>query len=119
MKFIKGYAQITMPMEKLLRKDNKFQWNEDCQREFETLKEKMITTPIIEFPDWEKTFHVHVDASAIELGAPLVQPGSGELDHPIAFASRKISELEHNYNTIEREGLAMVYALQKFRNYLL
>jgi hypothetical protein len=118
-KFIKGYAQITAPMEKLLRKDSKFQWNEDCQRGLDTLKEKMVTTPILVFPDWEKTFHVHVDASTIALGAILAQPGTGELDHPIAFASRKLSESEQNYNTTEREGLAMVYALQKFRHYLL
>jgi hypothetical protein len=118
-KFIKGYAQITAPMEKLLRKDNKFQWNEDCQRGLDTLKEKMVTAPILVFPDWENTFHVHVDASTIALGAILAQPGAGELDHPIAFASRKLSESEQNYNTTEREGLAMVYVLQKFRHYLL
>jgi hypothetical protein len=80
-----------MPMEKLLRKDTKFQWNEDCQHDLDTLKEKMVTAPILVFPYWEKTFHVHVDASAITLGVILVQPRAGDLDHPIAFASRKIS----------------------------
>jgi hypothetical protein len=85
----------------------------------DTLKEKMVTTPILVFPYWEKTFHVHVDASTITLGEILAQPGAGDLDHPIAFASRKLSESEKNYNTTEREGLAMVYALQKFRHYLL
>jgi hypothetical protein len=79
----------------------------------------MVTTPILVFPYWEKTFHVHVYASAIALGAIMAQPGAGELDHPIAFARRKLSESEQNYNTIEREGLDMVYALQKFRHYLL
>jgi hypothetical protein len=79
----------------------------------------MVTTLILVFPDWEKTFHVHVDASTMALGAILAQLGSGDLDHPIAFANRKLSDLEHNYNMIEREGLAMVYALQKFRHYLL
>jgi hypothetical protein len=59
-------------MEKLLRKDNKFQWNEDCQRRLDTLKEKMVIAPMIVFPDWEKTFHVHVDSSSIALGAILV-----------------------------------------------
>jgi hypothetical protein len=54
---------------------------------------------------------VLVDASVIALVAILVQPGAGELDHPIAFESRKLSESKQNYNTIEREGLAMVYAL--------
>jgi hypothetical protein len=52
------------------------------------------------------------------LGDILAQPGAGELDHPIAFVSRKLSESEKNYNTTEREGLAMVYSLQNFMNYL-
>ena len=73
-KFIKGYVQITAPMEKLLRKDSKLQWNEDCQRGFDILKEKMVTAPILVFPDWERTFHVHVDASTLTLGAILAQP---------------------------------------------
>jgi hypothetical protein len=80
-----------MPIEKLLRKDTKFQWNEECQHGLDTLKEKMVTAPILVFSNWEKTFHVHVDALAIALGVILVQPGPGELDHPIAFSSRKLS----------------------------
>ena len=110
-KFIKGYAQITAPMEKLLRKDTKYQRNDECQHCLDTLKEKMVTTPILVFIDWEKTFHLHVYASAIALGAILAQPGAGDLDHPIAFTSRKLSDSEKKYNTTEREGLAMVYAL--------
>jgi hypothetical protein len=83
-----------MLMEKLLRKDSKLQWNEDCQRGLYTLKVNTLTTPILIFLDWENTFHVHVDSSTIALGAILAQPRTGELDHPIAFASRKLSELE-------------------------
>ena len=63
------------------------------------------------FPDWKLPFHVHVDASSIALRVILAQPGEGGLDHPIAFASRKLSSVENNYTTTEREGLAMVYAL--------
>jgi hypothetical protein len=118
-KFIKGYVQITAPMEKLVRKDTKFQWNEDCQHSPDTLKENMATAPILVFLDWEKKFHVHVDASSIALGAILVHPGVGYLDHPIAFASIKISKSKQNYKTTEMEGLDMVYALHKFRHYLL
>jgi hypothetical protein len=106
-------------MKNLLIKDTNLQWNDECQHDLGTLKENMVTTLILVFPYWEKTFHVHVDASAITLGSILVQPGEGDLDHPIAFASRNLSESEQNYNTAEREGLAMVYALQKFRHYLL
>jgi hypothetical protein len=79
----------------------------------------MVTVPILIFPDWSKEFHVHVDASSIALGVVLAQPGAGYIDHPLAFLRRKLSTAEINYTTIEREGLAMVYALQKFRHYLL
>jgi hypothetical protein len=67
-KFIKGYAQIITPMENLLKKDSIFRWNEDCQQGLDTLKNNMVTTLILVFPNWEKTFHVHVDALAITLG---------------------------------------------------
>jgi hypothetical protein len=84
-----------------------------------TLKENLSTTPILIFPNWENEFHVHVDSSGIALDAILVQPRDGAMDHPIYFASRKLSQDECDYTTIEREGLAMVYALHKFRHYLL
>ena len=74
------------------------------------LKEKMVTAPILVFLNWKLPFHVHVDASSIALGIILAQPGEG-LDHPIAFASRKLSSSKRNYMTNEREGLAMVYAV--------
>ena len=60
-KIIKGYAQITVPMEKLLKHDVKYEWNEECQKSLDILKEKMVTAPILVFPDWKKPFHVHVD----------------------------------------------------------
>jgi hypothetical protein len=60
----------------------------------ETLKENMVKTHILVFPKWENTFHMHVDASSIALGEILAQPGAGDLDHPLAFARRKISESE-------------------------
>ena len=118
-KFIKGYAQITAPMEKKLKKDIKFEWTPECQESLDILKEKMVTAPILVFPDWSKEFHVHVDASSIALGIVLAQSGEGNIDHPIYFASRKLSIAEKNYTTTEREGLAMVYALQKFQHYML
>ena len=85
----------------------------------ENLKNKMATAPILVFLDWKKEFHVHVDASSVTLFIVLTQPREGALDHPIAFGSKKLSTEEKNYTTMEREGLAMVYVLQKFRHYLL
>jgi hypothetical protein len=79
----------------------------------------MVTAPILVFLDWSKEFHMHVDASSIALGVMLAQPGTGDIDHLLAFANRQLSTTEINYTTNEREGLAMVYALQTFRQYLL
>ena len=107
-----------MPMEKLLKHDAKYEWNEECHKSLDILKERMVTVLILVFPDWKKIFHVHVDASSIALGIILAQPSEGGIDHPISFASRKLSSVERNYTTTERQGLAMVYALQKFRHYL-
>ena len=106
-------------MENLLNKDSKFQWTEECQQSFNTLKQKMVIVPILIFPDWIKEFNVHVDASSIALGEVLAELGARDIDHPISFSSRDLSTYERNYTTTEREGLAMVYALQKFRHYLL
>jgi hypothetical protein len=76
----------------------------------------MVTVPILVFPNWSKELHVHVNASSIALGAMLAQKGVGDIDHLLAFASRNLSTAKINYTTTEREGLAMVYALQKFRH---
>jgi hypothetical protein len=71
------------------------------------------------FPKWENEFHVHIDSLGIALGAILAQLGDGSMDHPIYFVSQKLSQVERNYTTTKREGLAMIYALQKIRDYLL
>jgi hypothetical protein len=117
--FIQNYAQIVAPLERLLHKDIKYEWTMECQQAFDTLKEKLVTAPILIFPDWSKLFHVHVDASSIALGIILAQPGEGNIDHLVYFSSQKLSDAERNYTTTEHEGLAMVYALQKFCHYLL
>lgn len=79
----------------------------------------MVTAPILVFPDWKKEFYVHVDASCIALGVVLTQAGEGEMDHHIAFTSRKLSKVEKYYSTTKCKILAMVYVLQKFRDYRL
>ena len=63
-KLIRGYAMITAPMEKMLKKDDAFEWTQECQGSFDTLKAKMASAPILVFSDCNKKFHVHVDASS-------------------------------------------------------
>jgi hypothetical protein len=98
-------------MEKLLKKDCQFSLIEECHQSFDTLKQKMVTAPILVFLEWSKEFHVHVDLSSISLGIVLTHPIEGDIDHPLAFTSRKMSIAKFNYTTTEREGLAMLYAL--------
>ncbi|KAH9308834.1 hypothetical protein KI387_036745, partial [Taxus chinensis] len=73
-KFIKGYAKIATPLEELLRHKCTFHWGKAQQRVFDTLKDRLITIPILRFPSWDKPFHVHVDASRTAIGAVLAQP---------------------------------------------
>jgi len=67
-KLIKGYVEITMPMEKLMKKYVTFQWSEECQKILDVLKENMVIAPILVFPDSKEEFLIHVDASYIALG---------------------------------------------------
>jgi len=110
-KFIKGYVQITVPMEYLLKKDTTYFWNDDYKKSLEILKKKMASAPILVFPKWEIKFHVHVDVLCITLGTVPMQEGEKGIDHPVTFASWSLSKAENNYSTTKREGLAMVYAL--------
>jgi hypothetical protein len=106
-------------MEKLLKKGIKYMWNDEFQQSLDIPKENMVTTSILVFPYWEKEFHVHVYASTIALVAVLTQIKEGDIGHPIVFTRMKLSDSKHNCNTIEREGMDMMCALQKFRHYLL
>eukprot|EP00253_Pinus_taeda_P013462 PITA_13462 len=96
-KFIKAYPQITMTMEKLLKKDATFCWDEECQCNLDVLKEEMVTVSILVFSDWKTKFHIHVDASCTALGKMLTQVGEGEMEHPIAFARKKLLKAKNNY----------------------
>jgi hypothetical protein len=73
-KFIKGYAHITTPMEKLLKKEYKIQWNENFHKGLNTLKKKLVNAPILIFPYWKNEFHVHMDASSPALVVILYHP---------------------------------------------
>ena len=66
--FIKSYAQIIGPMEKLLKKYVMFCRNDNCMKSLDVLKEKLVSAPILVFPKWDEEFPIHVDASCIALG---------------------------------------------------
>ena len=89
------------------------------QDAYDYLKKMLSKVPVVQPPDWEKAFHVFVDASYIAIGSALMQLEEPNWYQPVYYASWKLSTAERNYLTTEREALEMVYSINKFRHYLL
>ena len=105
------------PLSNLLNKDTVFVFNEECLEAFNTLKAKLVFAPVITTPDWGQEFELMCDASDYAVGAVLGQR-KGIMFHTIYCASKVLNDAQINYATIEKELLAIVYALEKFRSYL-
>ena len=118
-KFVPHYASIAAPLSEFLRKHskNKLDWKENQITSFKSLKDALMSHPILCLPDMSKTFYLRTDASDTGVGAVLLQVVN-DCIMPIAYASRKLLDREVNYATIEKECLAIVWAVQKFRVYL-
>lgn len=115
-KFIPDFAKITISLNKLTRKNAKFEWNKDCQIAFETLQDALKNPPLLQYPNFEQEneFILHTDASGLAIGCVL----SNGNKLPVAYASRALNQAERNYPVIERELLAIVWAVKYFRPYL-
>ncbi|CAN6566353.1 unnamed protein product [Malus baccata var. baccata] len=117
-RFIKDFSKISNPLCRLLQKDVAFDFNEECEKAFNHLKEMLTSAPIIVPPDWSFPFELMCDASDYALGAVLGQRKE-KRPHVIYYASRTLNDAQWNYSTTEKELLAVVFALDKFRSYLL
>ncbi|XP_063334794.1 uncharacterized protein si:ch211-282j22.3 isoform X1 [Pelmatolapia mariae] len=100
------------------RSPNKITWTEEAKMAFQDLRQSLSKSPVLHSPDFERNFILQTDASERGLGAVLLQGPPGER-HPVAFISRKLFPREVRYSTIEKEGLAIKWALDSFRYYLL
>ncbi|KAM2522524.1 hypothetical protein PS1_029455 [Malus domestica] len=109
---------MSNPICRLLKKDVPFQFDEECESEFKQLKEKLTSAPIIVPLDWSLPFELMCDASDYALGAVLGQRKDKQ-PHVIYYASRALNDAQSNYSTTEKELLAVVFALDKFRSYLI
>ena len=99
-RFIKDFSKIEKPLYKLLEKDTKFAWDEDCQRSFKELKTYLTTTPIVRGPNWKLPFEVMCDASDLSIGAVVGQREDGK-PYVVYYASKTLNEAQRNYTTIE------------------
>ena len=117
-RFIKDFSKIAKPLCNLLDKDIAFEFNKECEKVFDCLKEKLTTAPIIIALDWSIGFELMCDASDYAVEVVLGQRKE-KLFYVIHYASKVLNDAQSNYTTTEKELLAIVYASEKFRAYLI
>jgi hypothetical protein len=113
-RFIEGFSKLAKPMAALLEKNAKFVWSEKCQNNFEELKKRLTTAPVLVLSDLSKHFSIYCDASHLGLGCVLMQEG-----RVVTYASRQLRKHELNYPTHDLELAAVVHALKIWRHYLI
>ncbi|GKD34960.1 putative nucleotidyltransferase, ribonuclease H, partial [Tanacetum coccineum] len=107
-RFVEGFSRLALPLTKLMRKGEKFVWNEEREKSFEELKQRLVSSPILTLPSGSGGFQIYSDASKKGLGCVLMQHGK-----VIAYASRQLKPYEVNYPTHDLELAAIVFAKSK------
>ena len=110
----KHRSGILTPLSSMTSKQAKWDWTPECQKAFDEIKKVVSRETLLSYPDFNKPFEIHTDASKLQLGAVISQEGK-----PVAFYSRKLNPAQVNYTTTERELLSIVETLKEFRNILL
>lgn len=110
-RFCPNFAEIAIPLCELTRKNQKFQWNQECQQAFNELKASLAEAPTLCFVDYNRQFIVTCDASKYAVAGVLSQLDSNNQENPISFASRKLTSSESATSSTERELLAVVYSV--------
>ena len=116
-RFIKDVARITAPLNKLLQKNVRFIWVEECEQAFRQLIDALVSDPILSFPDFERKFILHTDACETSIGYVLAQVKE-DRETAIAFGGRALNIHEERYPTFEKEALAVVSGIKHFHHYL-
>lgn len=118
-RFIPNFASLAVPLINLTKKGSKFRWDTAEQTSFISLKQLLCSAPVLAYPQFDKQFILQTDASDLGLGAVLTQKDTSGYEHVIAYASRSLSDREKNYSATEKEALAVIFATDHFRAYLL
>ena len=92
---------------------------DECKSSFQKLRNTLFEAPILRASNWNKIFHVHIDASNFVIGSVLTQPREHNMDFLVSYASIQLNNAERNYKNIKREGLGMINVVKKYRHYLL
>ncbi len=114
--FVKNFVSIAFPLTHLLKKDVPFLWNGAQQHSFTTLKDAFTHSPVLAFPDYKLPFTKCTDASALGIGAVLMETEEGKRPHAIAYTSRVLTSAESKYCFTYLKALTVVWALHHFRD---
>ncbi|KAG8196623.1 hypothetical protein JTE90_014180 [Oedothorax gibbosus] len=117
-KFCSNLATIANPLNNLTKKNTRFIWSKDCQKSFQNIKEEICSPQVLVHYDPALPVMLATDASPVGLGAVLSHKMSDGTERPIAFASRTMTDTEKKYSQIDKEALAIVWAVKKFYLYL-
>ena len=117
-RFIRGFSEIARPLNKLLKKDRKFEWTTECQQAFNDLKTRFTSEPVLVMPDQTKPFQIECDTSKYASGAVLTQLDSNGDRHLCVFISKTFSPAKRNYEIYDQELLAIIQALEEWRHYI-
>ena len=117
-KLVPNFSKIAEPLIQLTKKYARFKWTEECQKAFDFLKDSLTVVPFLAYPDTNKPYVLYTDASNTCIGACLTQKTDQGEEKPIYFLSHKLSPTQTRWSTIEKEGFAIHYALQKLDHYL-
>ena len=115
---IRYLVDVVIPLHTAVHKVP-FQWTSVEHDAYECLKKMLSKVSVVQPPDWNKPFHVFVDASDIAIGSALMQLSEPNWYRPVYYTSRKLSTTERNYSATEREALGMIYSINKFCHSLL
>ena len=117
-RFIPEYAHIARPLEQSTGRYAKFDWNEVKEAAFNKLKKCLLSAPVLHLFNPAKRTRVVTDASDYAVGGVLLQESQPSEWHPVAYCSRRLTSTEQNYTTMDREVMAMIFALQMWKLYL-
>ncbi len=115
-RFIPHFSDISRPLSNLTKKAVKFVWTQTCQRAFDLLKDRLMSSPVLTQFDESLPVILYTDSSNYAVGALLCQIQNG-VERVIAYASRLMNPSEQNFTTSEKECLALIFALEKWREY--
>ena len=117
-RFMKDFAEITRPMHRLVRKQEKWNWGAEQEEAFERLKEIFTLEPVLAAPDLDKEMRVEADASDYTMGGVLSMRCEDERWRPVAYISKSLSDTEKNYEIHNKEMLAVIRCLEAWRHFL-